>query len=122
MSRILLVDDDPNIRRLIMSILRQHGHMVHVAFDGLEAIRLLRVLMPEMLVTDLLMPRMPGLELINAAREDLPDLPIVVVSAYTNYTREALEAEGIHTLRKPFSQDELVSVVNRAIPTQPPPM
>jgi CheY-like chemotaxis protein len=118
MSRILLVDDDQNIRRLIMSILRQQGHTVHVAYDGREAIRLLSVIMPEVLVTDLLMPRMPGLELINAAREDLPGLPIVVVSAYTNYTREALEADGIHTLKKPFSQDDLVSVVNQAITPQ----
>lgn len=117
MSRILLAEDDQNVRLLIMSILRQQGHNVHVAFDGLEALRMLRVLLPDVLITDLLMPRLPGLELINAARADQPDLPIVVVSAYTHYTRDALAAEGVLQLKKPFSQPELLKVVKRAMAT-----
>jgi two-component system response regulator PilR (NtrC family) len=89
MSLILVVEDEHNIRKLMTFILRQSGHDVRIANNGMEALALLGYISPDVLLTDLNMPHMTGLELIDIARRDFPHLSIIAVSAFTEYLQAA---------------------------------
>ncbi len=79
-KRILLVDDEPNIRILLGSILQQAGYVVDVAEDGYSALRKIQEALPDMVITDLRMPNMNGFELLSVIRTRLPHLPTVAIS------------------------------------------
>jgi two-component system chemotaxis sensor kinase CheA len=80
--RVLLVDDSPIFRSVIANLLSELGCRVSLAEDGREGLELLQSLLPDLLVTDIQMPRMDGIELIRCARADarLASLPIIAVS------------------------------------------
>jgi CheY-like chemotaxis protein len=80
-SCILLVDDDPIILALVGDYLRQRGYRVEEAQDGVEALAALKQVVPDVLVTDLAMPRMDGWSLLRALAQTHPDLPAIVLSA-----------------------------------------
>jgi CheY-like chemotaxis protein len=79
-KRILLVDDEPNIRFVLATILQQEGYVVDVAEDGFKALRKLQQNMPDLVITDLRMPNMNGFELLSVIRTRFVRLPIIVVS------------------------------------------
>jgi YesN/AraC family two-component response regulator len=115
MSMILVVEDEHNIRKLMTVILHQSGHDVRIANNGFEALALLQYTSPDVLLTDLNMPYMTGLELIEIARRDFPNLSIIAVSAYTEYLQSTPKESKIHQLAKPFAKQALVNMVNDAI-------
>lgn len=78
--RLLVVDDDEAIREITSAMLTDQGHEVLTAEDGLQALELLPHFRPDLVVTDLKMPRMSGYELIGIMRERFPQLPVIVVS------------------------------------------
>ena len=80
LNRILLVDDEPNIRILLGSILQQAGYVVDVAEDGYSALRKIQQALPNLVITDLRMPNMNGFELLSVIRTRFPDLPAVAIS------------------------------------------
>ena len=79
-KRILLVDDEPNIRVLLGSILQQAGYLVDVAEDGYSALRKVQQAIPDIIITDLRMPNMNGFELLSVIRTRFPQLPTVAIS------------------------------------------
>ncbi len=81
--RILLVEDAPSLRLAFGRLLRLHGHDVREANDGVEALECVPEFQPELVVTDLMMPRMGGIELIQRLRStpDTATLPIVALTA-----------------------------------------
>lgn len=79
-KKILLVDDEPNIRILLGSILRQVGYVVDVAEDGYSALRKAQQTLPDMIITDLRMPNMNGFELLSVIRTRFPQLPTIAIS------------------------------------------
>jgi len=78
--RILLVDDDPLVRRVITGYLVAAGHVVKVAVDGLDALEKLRGGIPDLIISDLLMPRMSGAELIAIVHRRFPQIPVIVIT------------------------------------------
>jgi CheY-like chemotaxis protein len=80
-GRVLLVDDDPLVRKLISGYLVAAGYVVRVAVDGLDALNKLRVGLPDLIISDLIMPRMSGIELLEVVRKRFPQIPVIVVSA-----------------------------------------
>ena len=80
-GRVLLVDDEPLIRKLISGYLVAAGYVVRVAVDGLDAIGKLRAGPPDLIISDLNMPRMSGLELLDVVRKRFPQIPVIVISA-----------------------------------------
>jgi DNA-binding NtrC family response regulator len=78
----LVVDDDPVIRTVVANYLRQQGHDVHEAGDGVDALDSVRQTPPDVVVTDLGMPRLDGLGLLHALSKSDPDLPAVVLTAH----------------------------------------
>ena len=112
---VLVVDDDANIRELVADILGRAGARVNAIGSGLDALRILRLYQPTVLVTDIFMPDTDGLEIIRAAQEMSPYSKIIAMSGgdmrYGNFLRAAklLGADAI--LDKPFNRSELLRAV-----------
>ena len=114
--RILIVDDDPNLLVILAEQLRADGYDVVTARDGEEALRRLRVSWPDLLVIDMLMPRMDGLTLAREVKA-LADLPIIVLSAIDAADSKAdlLEEVAEDYVSKPYHYAELRARINRVL-------
>lgn len=116
---ILLAEDNDDVAMLICNMLRDEGYNVSRAVDGQEALEMLREELPDMLITDIAMPRMDGLELMRNVRADetMCCLPIVVVSARVeDHERlEGISAGAEVYLAKPFINEELLLIVNKLL-------
>ena len=106
--RILVVDDEPQITRVLRRSLSGHGYDVQVAADGEEALATFNVWKPDIVVTDLAMPNMGGLELCRRLRT-ISSVPLIVLSAKGDerIKVEALDAGADDYVTKPFGMDEL---------------
>lgn len=114
---ILIVDDEAIFRTLISKSLIEGGYEVISAKDGLEAIELFDTHPVDLVVTDLLMPRMGGMELLKYFSKNQPALPVIIVTGYATLDT-ALTAiqEGVYDyITKPFQIDELLLTVRNAI-------
>ena len=110
--RILVVDDEPQLARVLRTGLKTHGYDVRVAADGVSALETFGDWRPDLVVTDLAMPNMGGLELCRRLRE-LSQLPIIVLSVRGEEKTkvEALDAGADDYVTKPFGMDELLARV-----------
>lgn len=114
--RILVVDDEEGIQEIITALLEDEGYTVRTASDGLAALEVLRSWSPDLILLDLMMPRLDGQGFVaERRRTHQQDIPLIVLSA-----RRDLEAEGallgaVATLKKPFELDDLVAVVGRTM-------
>ncbi len=82
-NRVLVVDDDPFIRKLISGRLVAGGYVVRTAVDGLDALGKLRAGLPDLIISDFNMPRMSGDEFLTIVRKRLPQIPVIVISSMT---------------------------------------
>ncbi len=117
---ILVVDDSMTTRSLEKSLLEAHGYRVQVAVDGLEALAALRVQPVDLVITDIMMPRMDGFQLLEQIRRDpaLAKIPVIVVSSMESRADQerglALGADAYITKRK-FDQRELLEMVRQIL-------
>lgn len=118
--KILIADDDPQILRALQITLSAHGYEVVVARDGAEAIALAAAQRPELLVVDLGMPQLTGLQVIEAVR-GWSSAPILVVSGRSDSADkvDALDAGADDYVTKPFAVDELLARI-RALTRRTP--
>lgn len=112
MACVLVVEDERNIRLLLTTIMRQLGHDVMEAANGHDALAALNKGLPDILLTDLRMPGMGGVQLIEVVSSHFPRLPIVVVSAFNDQIEKALQTGARHYLVKPFAKRQLVDMVS----------
>jgi DNA-binding response OmpR family regulator len=120
LARILVIDDDPDLRRTMRRILERAGHEVDEADNGATGLRMVEARPPDLVVTDLLMPEKEGIETIVELRERYPEVGIVAVSGAGGVTRDGplLDAElfgADATLSKPFDVDEFQDTVTRVL-------
>ena len=110
MSSVLVVDDEPQLTAALASALGREGYDVVVAHDGVQAVELAATSAPDLVVLDLGLPGLPGLEVISRVRPWL-GAPILVLSAasQTRQKAEALDAGADDYLQKPFGLDELLA-------------
>jgi two-component system response regulator AtoC len=115
--RILIVDDEPSIRRVLAAHLRRDGFRVDAAEHGGEAIELLEAQPYHLLVTDLQMPEIGGLELLAWCRAELPSLPVIIITAFgtVHSAVEALKLGAHDYITKPFDLTELRNVIGKAL-------
>jgi DNA-binding NtrC family response regulator len=116
-GRILIVDDEANARMALAELLRDEGYAVETAADGFKALPKLDDFAPDLVLTDLKMPGMDGLELMRKAREDDPERVVVLMTAFGSVdTAVAAMREGAADyLTKPINLDELVLVLDRSL-------
>jgi two-component system KDP operon response regulator KdpE len=109
-SRILVVDDEPQIARVLRTGLKTHGYEVRVAADGLSALETFADWHPDLIVTDLSMPNLDGLQLCRRLRA-ISQLPIIVLSVRGEEKMkvEALDAGADDYVTKPFGMEELLA-------------
>ncbi|MBV1861474.1 MAG: response regulator, partial [Nannocystaceae bacterium] len=115
MSHILVVDDDATVRFTLQEVMEASGHRVTAFEDASEALSAIRD--ADLVITDLAMPGMDGLELLRRVQAEVPRLPVVMITARGS-ERVAVEAirEGAYDyLAKPFDVAELTAVVTRAL-------
>ncbi len=115
--KVLVVDDDPTIRQLCAEVLSDEGYAVDTASNGQEALVRLERNGIKVVLIDIMMPVMDGMQLcrILRSREATRNLPIIVMSAATNLANKATEALANSVLVKPFEIDKLLSCVEQLV-------
>lgn len=117
MARVLLVDDDDSVLRAYATILARAGNQVEKASDGHEALRRVRSGAFDVIVSDIAMPRLSGLDFLRAVRERDLDVPVVLMTAGPELETavKAVEYGALRYLAKPVNRTELVEAVRRAV-------
>src|SRR3954471_4798434 len=117
MSKILIVDDEPGMRQLLTIVFGREGHEVGAAENGRRALEVLRAQPADLIVSDVRMPDMGGIELLREARELLPDVAVVMMTAFATVetAREAFKLGADDFIQKPFDVDELKLIVEKAL-------
>ncbi len=120
MARIVVVDDDLNTREMLASFLRRLDHDVELAANGKEAMAILDATTQDLVLTDINMPEMDGIEVINALREKPSGIPVIAMSGGGIYGKEFLLANAkllgaVTTVAKPIELAELKEAIDEAL-------
>jgi two-component system, NtrC family, response regulator AtoC len=116
MRRILVVDDEENLRLVLRTLLRRNGYEVETAASGEEALGLVDSFGPDFVLTDVRMPKMGGLDLLATLKAKGNDATVIVMSAYgnTDLAIEAIKSGAYDYVQKPFKPDEVVLALRKA--------
>jgi chemosensory pili system protein ChpA (sensor histidine kinase/response regulator) len=114
---VLVVDDSITVRRVTQRLLKREGFRVALAADGLQALEVLRLEKPSVVLTDIEMPRMDGFDLVRNIRADakLMDLPIIMITSRIaeKHRDYAHQLKVNNYLGKPYPEDELIALVRQ---------
>jgi DNA-binding NtrC family response regulator len=118
--RILIADDDKKTRDFVAAFLSYKGYQVFQAFDGQDALQKIELHDVQMVITDIMMPRVNGLEFIKQLKSIRPDIVTIAYSAFANFemTANLLKAGAFFYLEKPFNLEELETHVKRGLEHQ----
>ena len=116
-GRILVVDDDPKSRNIVERLLTLTDYEVEIVISGEEAVKRLKRSEFNLVLTDLDMPGMDGLELLSHVKSRYPDIPVIVVSgvASEESKNEALEVGAEGLLSKPYTRDQLLAIISKSL-------
>ncbi len=117
MAKILIVDDELGMRQFLTHLLQRDGHQVRVAESGRAAMKLLHEDAADLVISDVKMPDMSGIDLLRSARELLPDVEVIMMTAFASVdtAREAFLLGAYDFVQKPFDNDLLRETVARAL-------
>lgn len=117
MYSILVVDDEPNYLIVLSELLRDEGFEVFTAASGKEGLAQVLSVDLDLVITDMQMPGMNGLELLEAVKKQNEHLPVIMITAYAEVEKAvaAMQAGAFNYLSKPFSNDELLVNINKAV-------
>jgi two-component system, NtrC family, response regulator AtoC len=116
MRRVLVVDDEENIRLVLKTLLKRHGYDVEVADNGESALSLVDSFGPDVILTDVRMPKMDGLDMLATLKAKQNPATVIVMSAYgsVDLALEAMKAGAYDYVGKPFKPDEIVLALRKA--------
>jgi two-component system response regulator PilR (NtrC family) len=117
MANLLIVDDELGMRQFLTRLFQRDGHSVRVAESGVRALEALRQEPADLIISDIKMPDMNGIEMLRAARELLPDVEVIMMTAFASVdtAREAFLLGAYDFVQKPFDNDLLKETVTRAL-------
>lgn len=116
MAKILVIDDEPSIVNLVTAYLKPEGYEVHTAMDGPSGLKAARAFKPDLIILDLMLPGMDGLELLSRLRRE-SQVYVILLTAKTEETDKVvgLSVGADDYMTKPFSPKELVARVNAVL-------
>jgi DNA-binding NtrC family response regulator len=119
MAKVLVVDDEANLRKVLATMLRRTGYDVTVAADGEQGLAEFLKSGADIVVTDLVMPKMGGMELLRSVNSSNPDVPVIIITAHgtVDSAVEAIKLGAFDYITKPFDQTEIQSVIAKAART-----
>jgi DNA-binding NtrC family response regulator len=119
-ARILIADDEQNIRKVLSATLEKEGYQVLTARDGEEAIALLGKGDVQVVVTDLKMPKADGLEVLRYVQKNNPGTPVIVITAFGTVDNavDALKNGAFDYITKPFEKSDLIRTISKAVKTE----
>lgn len=120
MSNILIVDDEQSYRQLLSLVFESDGHSLRTARNGREALELLKTEPADVVISDVRMPDMDGIDLLRAVRETLPDIGVVLMTAFASVdtARDAFKLGADDFIQKPFDVEELKLIVRKTLEKQ----
>ncbi len=120
MARILIIDDDPAMVSVISEICHERGHQTVAFNSGQKALESLATQAPQLVITDLKMDKVGGLEILRECKEVLPQTPVILITAYAKVESalEAMKLGAYDYITKPFKVDELQLTIQRALDHQ----
>jgi two-component system, NtrC family, response regulator AtoC len=120
MNKILIVDDELNMRVVLSAMLKKEGYDVSAAANGLEALKILRQEDVDVVVTDLKMPQLDGMGLLERVVDQYAATPVIIITAHGTVATavDALKKGAFDYITKPFEQDDLKNVISKAIKTR----
>ena len=120
MSRVLIVDDELNMRLVLGAMLKKEGYDVLAAADGLDALRILKQESVDVVVTDLRMPKLDGMGLLEKILDQYAATPVIIITAHGTVATavDAIKRGAFDYITKPFEQDDLKNVILKAIKTR----
>lgn len=115
--RVVYAEDEEGVRRSVAEMLALLFKEVYLACDGQEALELYEDHKPDLIITDIKMPRMSGIELVRAIRETGSTTPIIVISAHTevDYMLDAIELSLVRYIVKPITETKLMSALEKFV-------
>jgi|ERR671918_1792363 two-component system nitrogen regulation response regulator NtrX len=122
LGRVLVVDDEPHVGALVRDVLTELGYAVKHVIGGAEALELVPVFEPNVVLLDLTMPGMSGVEVLERLRRDHPRLPVVIISGNqdVDIARRTLGNGAFDYIQKPFDIAVMARIVAAAVSTPPP--
>ena len=120
MSSILIVDDEQSYRQLLTLVFEADGHRVRTASNGTEAIEQLQLEPADVIISDVRMPDMNGIELLGSVRQSFPDAGVVLMTAFASVetARDAFKLGADDFIQKPFDVEELKLIVRKTLEKQ----
>ncbi|MBF0253211.1 MAG: response regulator [Candidatus Omnitrophica bacterium] len=121
MPRILIIDDNQDMRTVLKEILERKDYSVETAFDGEDGMKIFRAEPADLVITDIIMPNKEGAEVIFELFKDFPDVPVIAISGGGQLdSKQCLEmvknvSNVKYTLKKPFSNSELLEAVKQLV-------
>lgn len=118
MKKILIIEDDLLISSLVQFRLKKDGYDTHLVSDGNEGIKAIDAYLPDLIITDVMMPFRSGIEIIHYAKQSQPNTPIIVLSSLGEEEQVVLEAFNMGVadfVPKPFNPNELAIRVKRIL-------
>src|SRR3989304_3125937 len=120
MNKILVVDDELNMRLVLSAMLKKEGFEVTAVSDGLKALKILKEEDCAAVITDLKMPNLDGMGLLSYVVQAYPLMPVIVITAHGTIATavDALKQGAFDFITKPFEQEELKNVIHKAVKTR----
>jgi DNA-binding NtrC family response regulator len=119
MAKVLVIDDEANLRKVLAALLRRDGYAVTIAEDGEMGLAEFQKNGADAVITDLVMPRLGGMEVLKAINGTDPEVPVIIITAHgtVDSAVEAIKLGAFDYVTKPFAQSELSNVLAKAIRT-----
>ncbi|MBF0202560.1 MAG: sigma-54-dependent Fis family transcriptional regulator [Desulfamplus sp.] len=117
MKTVLIVDDEKNYPRILAEVIMEEGFSALTASSGLDAVETLKSQSVDIVLTDVMMPGMDGIELLEEIKKESPDMPVIVMTAHGSVEKavEAMQKGAYTYLLKPFDNDTLIAHIGKAI-------
>lgn len=117
---VLIIDDESAIVDTLRILLKNEGFAAHVAFGGKQGLEQIAAIRPDIIISDIRMPAVGGLDVLSAAKAQDPDVPVILMTAQASLQSaiSAVNDGAFHYVQKPFVNDALIAIVRRAAETR----